>query len=463
MSTLWRTGCVVLALVAIAQQVALAEEGADPAASPAVVPASEPDAGLPIHGYLSSRYVVRTRSGAGDQDLTETLSLTIGDPARHRVTLHVFGDVSMDLDGNTSNRGANPYDSARDSSGSAFVSHIYSLYLDINRVGSLSIFRVGRQSIYDTPETAFFDGVRVETAELGRNRVTVGAYGGIAVRLYEDYGSRDLLGGVYTTGRLWQGSRARVDWEHLEGHNGTHEFQNNLIGVSGWQRIGRSVDVHARYTRLDDADRDVLVRSSLTKPEWDLRLQASFYQMLESRRDAVASESDAYYPILKDYVPYREYRGLASKGFGDHLNVDVGVDVRRLTHGEQAGTYNHEFERYFATLDILDVGVKGSSISLTQEQWISANRRTAAQGLDITCPVAERGKVSVGTAHYLYKYDTATDQERDDVQSYYARLAYIHSPALRWNVKYNYETSDSDSDSSSAHDNELRCEVICTF
>ncbi len=471
-STSWRTGCLVLALLmAVQQQVHAEEVGAAPPAKPedaapqaaeatpaqVETPAAPGENDIPVHGYLKSRYVARRTGEASDQDLYETLSLDVGDPGRHAVTAHFLGDLSIDLDGNTDNQGYYAFDSARDSKGSPGVGQVYSAYLDFHPESSLSILRAGRQSIYETPEVSFFDGLRLETDELGGHRLKLGAYGGTPVYLYQGHSSGDVLGGAYAEGHLWKGSRARVDYQHIEGSNGTERFENTLIGVDAWQSLGRYVDLHAHYTRMDEEDRDILVRGTFNQPVWDLRFQASYYQLLQTRQNAVI-EADSYYPILKDYVPYGEVRCLLSKGFGDHVNVDAGADLRRLTDEDQASEFNNEFDRYFATLDLFDLVVQGSSLSLTGEKWVSDGKDTESQGFDLTCPVGQKSKVSLGTAHYLYKYDYYADEERDDVQSYYLKFEYKYSKALRLSADYTYED-----DSSSSTYNELRCEAICSF
>lgn len=478
MSILRRTGCLVLAMAAIANQLP-AEDAPAPAAKPAEAAAVQPPAeapaatpaatpapgaasdgllGLPIHGYLRTRYIGRTTSGAGDQDLYETLSLDIGDPAKNRVTAHFLGDVSMDLDGNTDTVGYHAFSSARDSTGSDVVPLVYSAYIDINRLGVLERIRVGRQSIYETPEVSFFDGLSAETAELGGSKVKFGAYGGVSVHLYQGYDLTDRINGAYASGRLWAGARARVDYQRLEGHAGDEKVRNTLWGVDGWQAIGSYVDLHAHYTRMDELDRDILVRGTFNQPVWDLRFQATYYQLLQAQQKNVAIEADSYYPVMKDYYPYWEVRGTLSKGFGEHVNVDAGADIRRLNNPAQASNFNHEFDRYFATLDLMDILVKGSSLSLTEEKWISDGTKTESQGLDLTCPIGKKTTASIGTAHYLYKYDIIADQERDDVQSSYIKIETKPNRAWRLSAEYDYE----DDDSSGAY-NELRCEATWTF
>ncbi len=422
-----------------------------------MVKADAASSSIPVHGYLKSRYLARWTDGAQDQDLYETLSLDVGDPSRHRVTAHFLGDFSVDLDKHTDNQGYYAYDSARDAKGSWLIPRVYSAYLDFHRVDSLGIARVGRQTINETPVVSFFDGVRAESTELGSLRLKLGAYGGIPVYLYQNHQAGDLMGGAYAEGRLWQGFRARVDWQHIDGHNGGEEFKNTLVAFGGWQTVGRYLDVHANFTRMDNENRDVLARATFHQPEWDFRLQASYYELLQIQQNAVIG-ADSLYPVLKDYQPYREYRWMASKGVGDHVNLDAGMDLRRLSHEENASAFNHQYDRYFATLDLIDLGVKGSSLSVTGDKWVSSDRQTDSLQLDLTLPIGKKSKVSGGTAHYLYKYDYYSDQERTDVQAYYVKFEHAFSRSLRTSVDYSFEH-----DSSSTNYNELRFEVICSF
>ncbi len=277
------------------------------------------------------------------------------------------------------------------------------------------------------------------------------------MHLYQDYQPGDLLAGAYAEGRLWQGFRGRLDWQQLEGRQGSEVYRNTLFSFGGWQSVGPNLDLHAKYTRLDNENRDVLARGTFSQPELDFRLQASYYESFKTQEKAVIGV-DSFYPILKDYLPYREYRLTASKGIGEHVNLDAGVDLRRLTHAETASAFNHEFDRYYTTLEVFDLVTKGTSFSLTGDKWVSQGRQTGSLAADLTVPIAKKSKASVGSAHYLYKYDYYSDQERTDVQTYYVKFEHAFSRTLRASVDYSFEH-----DSSSTNYNELRFEVLCSF
>lgn len=467
MSTARRAGGLVLAVMAAGHLAYGEEAGTDaprpadapaapaaPAADPTERPAAPP---IALHGVLRSRYVGRWTDGASDHDQLTLASLTLGDREADRVTAHLLADLVADLDGNTGHRGHYAFDSTRDSRGRGTTGRIYSAYVDIHRTGPLSLVRLGRQSLYDVPEISYFDGARIDSREFGATRVKLGAYGGVAVRLYDTYDADEHLVGSFIEGRPWRGARYRLDWERLVG-DGEDDIShaNDLVGASGWQRFGRYANLYSRWITLDGESRDIYARGAIGQPDWDARLQVSYYQLLLTR-DGATVETDAFYPVLRSYVPYREVRATASKGFGDHVALDGGVDIRRLVHDEEEGAFNREFERYFATLSLFDIGVQGSSASVTAEQWVSDGRRIASHGADLTCPLGARNKVSVGTAYALYKYDAESDQERIDVRTYYLKLEHRFSRELRVGAVYERE----DGDFGLYH--EARCEAVCTF
>ncbi len=439
-----------------------AGKDAEPPASPsgALLPAAEGKGrGFPVRGFLSSQYRARWTSGTSgttDQDLYETLSLDAGEASRG-VTGHFLGRFSADLDGQTGKRGYYTYDSIRDATGSDIVAQVYSAYLDFHKIAAASVFRLGRQSIYETPETSFFDGLRLETAEQGEYRMTFGAYGGAPVHFYSARTRGNVIAGAFAQGRPWDSGRLRLDWQRLDSalREGTGDDSNRLMGVGAWQAVG-PLDVHMRYTRLDDADRDILWRGTYTRPDWDFRLQGSYYELLHPRKNVVI-EMDAYNGVLQDYLPYYQGDWMASQGIGDHVNLDAGMTWRRLEREDRAGEFNREFDRYFFTPSLRDIGVKGSSVSVTEEVWSSPGRHIETQGLDVTCPIGDKSKASVGTDYSLYKYDYYTAREHDDVRTWYLKLEHKWKPDVKIKARYEIERDEED------QYQEFRLEVTCAF
>src|SRR5258706_4356576 len=171
---------------------------ADPAAK------SAKDEGFPVHGSLVSRYVGRWTNGEHDHDLTEVLSLELGDKKKDPVTGFVLAEGLADLDGKGAG-GAGTFHSLSDTYGGAVTGRLFDAYADLHTAPSLETFRVGRQTIVDTPAVAYFDGLRAETVELGESRVRFGLYGGPPVKIYAPSTSGDAMLGLFGETRPWTG------------------------------------------------------------------------------------------------------------------------------------------------------------------------------------------------------------------------------------------------------------------
>ena len=184
-----------------------------------------------------------------------------------------------------------------------------------------------------------------------------------------------------------------------------------------------------QYTRLEERSRDVTARATWREPEWDLVVQGMFYELLQTQRD-YALEFDPYYNTALEYKPYYQARGLVTKGFGEHVTVDGGVEARWLRDAADEGDFNHEFQRYFLTPAVQDLLLKGLSIGLTGEYW-NSDDDIWTWGADVTQKVGKELRVSAGTVFSLYKYDYYAAEERDDVRTLYLRARYKLGSGLR--------------------------------
>ncbi len=115
-----------------------------------------------IRGELRSRYYLQWTSDDTDNDLVSTLSIDVGDSEKHDYTAHLMGRLAWDIDGRDGT-----FSSINDSYGRPLDGLLYDAYVDLHRMDGFSTVRLGRQSIYETPETAYLDGVHVASEELG--------------------------------------------------------------------------------------------------------------------------------------------------------------------------------------------------------------------------------------------------------------------------------------------------------
>jgi hypothetical protein len=399
-------------------------------------------ADYPIHGSLVSGYRGRWTKGDHDNDLREVLSLDLGDPDRNPWTGHVMTRLDADLDGKHPGT-PSPFHDLDDTYDGAVSAHLYDAWMQRNDVGSLAWVRLGRQTLWDTPVFAWFDGVGAETKDLGSKRWKLGAFAGVPVHLYENSHGGDLLGGAYAEVHPWTAGRARLDAMHIEDEGELGAHSNDLFHLSLSQSIGARLRLDGGWTRLENDDRDVSASLTWWDPDADFSARLGYFQLLTTQ-ESLVPELDPYFATLFELFPYRQGQLLLSKGLGKYLNLQAGADVRRVTEDADEGTFNRDFERTFGTLTVHDPGAAGTSASVTGEVWNSDGSDITTWGLDVSQPIGRRITTSVGSVYSLYKVDDLTGTERDHVRTYYARFRWGVATALTWELRMELEDIEPD-------------------
>jgi hypothetical protein len=399
------------------------------------------ESGIPLHGSLTSRYVLRKSGDSHDQDLYETFVLDVGDKQRDAVTGHVVGRLTADLDGQNSSSSQSRFSSLADAYDDPVHLLVYEAYIDIEHPGDLAALRIGRQTDYATPVFAQFDGVRAETKPTKDWKLSGGVYGGVPVHLYDAGSSGNSLAGAWADASPWAHGRVRLDWMHAVDDQRVGSSGNDLIGLSVWQRVSESTRVDGSYTRLEDRNRDVRLRATWDSPEEDLTVQASFYRLLEAQGQ-LALEFDPFFATLQELFPYDQYRLQASKGLGKHLRAEAGADIRRVSEEQDVGTFNHDYDHGWVSLVFLDCLADKLNVTLTGDAWNSDPQKVRTWGLDAGREFSGDLRLSAGSSYSAYKYDFLLDSERDNVRVWYLRLRKKLSQALSFDVRYDYEQSD---------------------
>lgn len=393
-----------------------------------------------VEGYFSNRYWARWARDDHDQDYYGILSASVGTKEVDPVSAYVLGRVSADLDGRQNGTGFYNFDSAVDAKGRAVDARLYEGYVDTNRAGFLDLVRVGRQILHSTPETAYIDGAGLETRAFGRVRLQVGGYAGLPVRLYaDDFFNGDVSGGAHVQSRPWRGVRLRGDWMHVS-DDYFGDRRNDLGAVSLWQALAPrdfpgTFQVHGRYTVLDGESRDVTGRLTYSNPEWDFLAQFSYFTRLDHENQLVL-EFDKFTQVLFAQVPYHDYRGLVSKGFGEYFALDGGAQIRQLDKDSEGSTFNREFSRFYLTESCPRLYIQGLSLSVTEELWYSTDpalesRYFFSAGGELAYRPSKKIRAAVGTNYSLFKDDYLLGIESQGVQTYYGRLRYRFAKSLR--------------------------------
>lgn len=399
------------------------------------------DEGFAFHGRLTSRYYLRATGDSNDQDLYETLSFEAGDAKRDPVTVYFLGRLAADLDGKE--KPGSPFVSLDDTFDHGVVPRVYDAYVDVHAVPSLSVLRAGRQLIAETPEVAYFDGVRAECAPLGATKAVFGAYGGLSTHLYESSARNDWTLGAYGQFRPWKESRLRVDWMHLEDQTLLGQHENQLFGAQFWQALGRSLRFDVQYTRLEDRDRDVRAHASWFQTDAGLTLDLSYFQLLRTRKELVL-ELDPFFNALHEERPYHQVGVLGSKTLGEHFVLEAGLDARRVRDRADVGEFNRDFTRGHGTARVDDLLLEGLSLGATADLWSSNGQQVHTWGFDAAQKFAKTWRAELGSYYSLYKFDLQLDRERDHVRTYYAKLRHDPSKALTFSLQYELEDNDLD-------------------
>lgn len=398
-------------------------------------PESAKDESYPVHGSLVSRYIGRWTTGEHDNDLTEVLSLELGDKKKDPVTGYVQAEGLAELDGNN---GSGTFHSLADTYEGAVTGRLYDAYADLHTVSSLETFRIGRQTIVDTPAVAYFDGLRAETVEVGGSRSRFGLYGGVPVKIYAPTASGDAMVGLFGETRPWTGGRLRADYMHVQDESVFGPRKDDLIGIGASQTIGESFRIEGEHTRLENDPRDLRVRASYYAQDSDLVLQASWYRLLETQGNLTAP-FDPFYATLYELFPYSQVGLLASKSFGSHFDLQTGVDFRRVSDEQDITQFNRDFNRIFATTGIRGVLPAQLDLSLTGEVWDSPSTNISTYGADLSRKFNEKLDAGIGTYYSLFKYDLYQNRELDDVRTWYLKVAWKRAASTLFDLRYEFE------------------------
>ncbi|HED65890.1 MAG TPA: hypothetical protein ENJ09_10090 [Planctomycetes bacterium] len=394
-------------------------------------------------GFVNFRTLSRWAEDAGDhdQDLYGVLGMNFSTGGDRPWAGHLLVQGAWGID-------SQPADSVfygvLDSYDDAVDLRLYRAYVDVPTPDAVALAQIGRMAIYDTPETAYFDGARIETTPVGETRFIVGAYGGQSVHLFEGWPSDEWIGGLYTRLRPWVHGLLRVDWMHFNDDLRFGDGNNDLVSANVTHRLGENVRLDGRYTLLDGDGNDMRLKGLWLWPEKDLTVRVTFYRLLDAQQN-LAFELNPFFNILNTYYPYEQTQVVVSKGFGETVELYGGWNSRRVSNEDNIGRYNREFDRYYLNAVFPDLLPHHTTWSVTGEVWDSPDNDVQTWGQDFTTVWGDQVKTSFGTYYSLYKYLFDVNDERDNVRTYYAEVRKKVSKALDLKARYEYEDESLDS------------------
>lgn len=405
--------------------------------------------GAAVHGRFTTKWESRWVSGGdagheSDHDLYGLLDARIGDDARDPFSGALLVRSAWDLDQPNDRVPGRAFSSLADTFDDEFSTLLYTAYAQWRpKSAAVETVRAGRQFV-DVAETFHVDGVAVRTRALeSRTNLRVTAYGGVPVHFYEEGSSGDWVGGFQAAGDLRKGTRAAIDYVHVQDElSGYGEQRNDLAALQVWHRVGEATEAHARFTWLEGA-RDLRLRATTWLPEHDLLLQATYKRLFEDQ-SLRATEFDPYVSVLRAYHAYHQGELRAVKGFGERWQVEAGATARELSDGGDEGTFNREPRRVWLLPSVDDLPWKGATLSAGVESWSADGERIRTWTADLTHRLSKELRVSLGSDFSLYDYGRLARGERAHVRTVYGRVDWKFAKDVSLQLRYARERDEEE-------------------
>lgn len=418
---------------------------------------------FPVTGTLLNRYRLRHGVGETDQDISEFITVDIGEKARQMATAHIDARISEDLDRHHTGGRSDVFTDLLDTYNRPVDARLYSMYVDFNKICGVDFLRVGRQFDYDTPEILQYDGARLDTKPIcGLKDLAFSFYAGIPVHQFDKNNTGDWLAGMAAEVKPWERGKIRFDFIHLNDNftdavipskdpllkslsaNGGTRV-NDITSVSLWQDFkDPNVHVNGHFSLIDGNARDLQVRTvyNNTDNRWQVSGSYSIWFKPETQ---LVTEFDPYYETLKGQEPYQNGSITISKGLLECLWLDAGATSRRLVGDAKAQLFNREFDRFYTTLQTRDFLKKGLKMSVTASRWEGKDHAptTTQYGGDISYEWHKHLETIVGSDYALYKYDFFQNTEHDQDRTYFVRQRWKPTRWANLDARYEYEQSRS--------------------
>ncbi|MBI1849557.1 MAG: hypothetical protein HYR85_04380 [Planctomycetes bacterium] len=394
-----------------------------------------------IHGYLWTRYRLRTSNRESDQDFFENLLLDVGDPKKSRLTASVLAELSEDVDGR---RSPSALFSVKDTFSNNVNGRLLHAYVDLNHLGPIERIRGGRQESSVLPEVPLFDGATVESETFTSWNLRLRAFGGVPTHLYESSPTGDGIAAAGIEVEPPTGTWASFHMGRVRDELVLSTDTQTFAVLEASQRITTDLRVSGRATSLTAGLRDLDVHASYANSDDGWRGQVSYFALVRTQRELV-TEFDPFFAVLKEEDAYSEWRMLLSKDLGERLTIEGGVWFRELRQQEDEGAFNHDFRRVYLTPTLHDWPLDDTDLSVTAELWEGENQAVRTYGLEASHVFSKDLRASLGSEYALFKFSPFFGEERQDVRTAFARAYYDVTESLRADVGVEFETDQQDS------------------
>lgn len=433
-------------------------EKAEGAEKPAPKPKPAPPA-VEVHGRLDLKYVLRQERGedrdgfrSSDQDfygfgLVEARAFG-------NVRLEASGRVDLDIDGQETPA---TFQSIDDTYSENFHGYLYTAFIEATDLGPLALARGGRQR-YEHGIDVVFDGGRLDLQPLGNDKLTLSGWGGVPAHYYESSHSGDCIVGGAVEVKPWEGGSARFDYVHVTDRRELPTEQIRLLDnedqplrdddyfrVAVQQRLFRALALTAAVSTFEGRSTRIETQALFFHEDLDLTGRLSYTFQVGAYR-LLSIDFTPLDSVLDEYKPYHELTASLTKGFADVVYLTGGVHVRQLDRESDEGSFNHEFERYYATFALVDWPIEGFEATVTGDHYRAEpddDRYYTVSG-EIGQQLPYELSIAGGSSYELYRFDEFFLEEREEVRTYYVRGAWKPVKGVELHVAYEREVDDED-------------------
>lgn len=401
---------------------------------PSTAPGGGGGEGAPSSWYLDGsmelRYVFQYNEDYTDYDLEELLSLYFGKGRDGWISGYVSGRMTHDLDGFDK---PDDFLSISDTHG-RFYGRLTAAYLDLRPDWDfLEAARVGRQWIPQVPEIVRMDGILLRSRRLEDTlRTRTVLFAGVPEHFEESSQRNDRVFGAGLEFQPFDRTRLETFYTRLKDvYTSTYVHQESRVSTGddlfSFQvrqlLFDDRLNLFGSYSNLNNRSRDGRLQLAFDDDEKGIGVDVN-YRILFSTQNALSTELDPYYSVLRSYHPYRELGVNLRKEITDTLSARGGATFRRLEQEGDKGPFNHDFSRYYAGADLERFPFKASTLSVTGDLFrAEGDRFWEVEGLwRHAC--SEKLDAEVGTGYALYHEDRYTLTERNHVRSVFARAEY---------------------------------------
>jgi hypothetical protein len=399
-----------------------------------------------VEGYVRSELRLRTAEGESDLDLTADLFLDAARGGTRPMEARFNGRAHLDIAGD-SGPGELLYD-VWDSFQHALQARFYEGWFEAGNLFDAALaVRAGRQFTEEESTYLQFDGVR---ADLGLEKQVHGlqitVLGGVPVRFGETDRSGNWLAGLIARWRPQKATRLHLEYYHVseevEGFNDpvtdpdeqpetlpAGRLDDDLVALNVWHKAMERLSLFGRFSLLNGDANELRLNARWTSADTLWTVFGEFEELFQRLFD-VTNDLTPFVPMLGSLEPYVRFTARASRRIGEEWIIDFGGSWRALLDDADESEFNHDYLNGLLSATRLGLVEGKLDLTLVVNGYSTSGDDVLAVGGSGDFKLTGTVTLSGGIDYQLYKYDWLTDDEREDVWTYWARV--------RWKWKKNW-------------------------